>query len=166
MRVRVKKILLKVGNLVSFCKFIVENQQLTKQPSDDCQRQSFSLRSRKLRKYSVLLMSLTRIWMLNWVKTYVYHLITAMENVAGIVREGFLRVKSWRSLVVSLKVCNSSFLSLYHPLLFPDFVIVSPRNINHPIFLGKNVKNQVISRIRGRACYFTRLFARHPKQQR
>ena len=40
-----------------------------------------------------------------------------------------------------------------------------PRNTNHLIFLGKNAKNQVISRIGGRACYFMRLFARHPIQQ-
>ena len=77
---------------------MVVNQELTKQSSDDYQGQSFSLRSRKLRIFSVLLMSLTRIWMLNWVKTYVYLPIIAMENVLGIVREGFLRVKSWRSL--------------------------------------------------------------------
>ena len=40
-----------------------------------------------------------------------------------------------------------------------------PRNTNHLIFLGKNAKNQVFSRIGGRVCYFTRLFARHPMQQ-
>ena len=39
--VRFKKVLLKVGNLVSFCNFIVENQLLTKQLGNDYQRPSY-----------------------------------------------------------------------------------------------------------------------------
>ena len=50
-----------------------------------------------------------------------------------------------------------------HP---PDFVIAYPKKYKSYNFSRQECKKQGFSRIGGRACYFTRLFARLPKQQK
>lgn len=50
--------------------------------------------------------------------------------------------------------------------LFPDFVIAYPKKYKSYNFSRQECKKQGFSRIGGRACYFTRLFARLPKQQK
>ena len=49
---------------------------------------------------------------------------------------------------------------------FPDFVIAYPKKYKSYNFSRQECKKQGFSRIGGRACYFTRLFARLPKQQK
>ena len=51
-------------------------------------------------------------------------------------------------------------------ILFPDFVIAYPKKYKSYNFSRQECKKQGFSRIGGRACYFTRLFARLPKQQK
>ena len=51
----------------------------------------------------------------------------------------------------------------YH---YPDFVIAYPKKYKSYNFSRQECKKQGFSRIGGRACYFTRLFARLPKQQK
>ena len=51
-------------------------------------------------------------------------------------------------------------------LLSPDFVIAYPKKYKSYNFSRQECKKQGFSRIGGRACYFTRLFARLPKQQK
>ena len=51
-------------------------------------------------------------------------------------------------------------------LFFPDFVIAYPKKYKSYNFSRQECKKQGFSRIGGRACYFTRLFARLPKQQK
>ena len=48
----------------------------------------------------------------------------------------------------------------------PDFVIAYPKKYKSYNFSRQECKKQGFSRIGGRACYFTRLFARLPKQQK
>lgn len=48
----------------------------------------------------------------------------------------------------------------------PDFVITYPKKYKSYNFSRQECKKQGFSRIGGRACYFTRLFARLPKQQK
>ena len=50
--------------------------------------------------------------------------------------------------------------------LSPDFVIAYPKKYKSYNFSRQECKKQGFSRIGGRACYFTRLFARLPKQQK
>ena len=50
--------------------------------------------------------------------------------------------------------------------VFPDFVIAYPKKYKSYNFSRQECKKQGFSRIGGRACYFTRLFARLPKQQK
>ena len=50
--------------------------------------------------------------------------------------------------------------------LFPDFVIAYPKKYKSYNFSRQECKKQGFSRIGGRACYFIRLFARLPKQQK
>ena len=50
--------------------------------------------------------------------------------------------------------------------IFPDFVIAYPKKYKSYSFSRQECKKQGFSRIGGRACYFTRLFARLPKQQK
>ena len=56
--------------------------------------------------------------------------------------------------------------SLMYVYLFPDFVIAYPKKYKSYNFSRQECKKQGFSRIGGRACYFTRLFARLPKQQK
>ena len=56
--------------------------------------------------------------------------------------------------------------SLHTFILFPDFVIAYPKKYKSYNFSRQECKKQGFSRIGGRACYFTRLFARLPKQQK
>ena len=51
-------------------------------------------------------------------------------------------------------------------LSWPDFVIAYPKKYKSYNFSRQECKKQGFSRIGGRACYFTRLFARLPKQQK
>ena len=58
----------------------------------------------KLQKYSVLSMSLTRIWMVSWRKTYVYPTRMVMGNATEIVKEGFPKVRWWQFLYAIISV--------------------------------------------------------------
>ena len=51
-------------------------------------------------------------------------------------------------------------------LVSPDFVIAYPKKYKSYNFSRQECKKQGFSRIGGRACYFIRLFARLPKQQK
>ena len=56
--------------------------------------------------------------------------------------------------------------SFFPSRLFPDFVIAYPKKYKSYNFSRQECKKQGFSRIGGRAYYFTRLFARLPKQQK
>ena len=64
----------------------------------------------------------------------------------------------------ALPAYSCYFFMLFY--LFPDFVIAYPKKYKSYNFSRQECKKQGFSRIGGRACYFTRLFARLPKQQK
>ena len=67
--------------------------------------------------------------------------------------------------VYQVKTAKRSIVN-YTKMLFPDFVIAYPKKYKSYNFSRQECKKQGFSRIGGRACYFTRLFARLPKQQK
>ena len=85
------------------------------------------------------------------------------NTVVDIFEERYKRNISWEVQVEAIKIIGKQHLVKALP---PDFVIAYPKKYKSYNFSRQECKKQGFSRIGGRACYFTRLFARLPKQQK
>ena len=85
---------------------------------------------------------------------------TFYYNKKDLINKGYLTAFETCQTVNPTEVREDG---LVHP---PDFVIAYPKKYKSYNFSRQECKKQGFSRIGGRACYFTRLFARLPGQQK